>query len=66
MDETKKFKPGDVVCLRSHAYPMTVRYDVDVNAAANTGLEVGVHCDWISKQGHPQRGVYAPVQLLEF
>ena len=60
----ERFNPGDVVQLRSGSPPMTVRYQVGLQAAIDTGQALGVHVDWISVVGQHHQNVFAAEQLV--
>ena len=56
---------GDVVQLISGGLPMTVAYEVDYAASANTGKQMGIHCDWLDSEGRPHQGVFSREQLIK-
>lgn len=63
MNAIDQFKTGDLVTLKSGSPLMTVGACIDVNASDATGMRYGIHCSWMSDNGHPQMEVYHPAML---
>lgn len=60
------FQPGDLVVAKSGGPVMTVAFEnTDFMKTINTGIELGVHCYWMSSDDRAHSFVFPPATLVK-